>query len=194
MVKPGVEQFALRLRNLLILLGIRRNCLWSGRSRSLHLFIRKVIQQIVVIIEAYHFVKHVQNCIQHPAVKANSKCRGIYWGSSMLTSTQQITNDHLFCIRHILEKIWEYNEAVHQLFVDFKNAYDSVRKEVLYNILIEFGIPIKMVRLLLMCLNETYSRVLVGKHLSDMFPIRNGLKQCDMRSLTMCIPHKILHG
>jgi len=30
-----------------------------------------------------------------------------------------------------------------------------------------------------MCLNETYSRVRVGKNLSDMFPIRNGLKQGD---------------
>jgi len=28
-----------------------------------------------------------------------------------------------------------------------------------------------------MCLNETYSTVRIGKHLSDMFPIRNGLKQ-----------------
>jgi hypothetical protein len=28
-----------------------------------------------------------------------------------------------------------------------------------------------------MWLNETYSRVRVGKHLSDMFRIRNGLKQ-----------------
>ena len=30
-----------------------------------------------------------------------------------------------------------------------------------------------------MCLTETYSRVQVGKHLSDMFPVRNGLKQGD---------------
>jgi len=48
------------------------------------------------------------------------------------------TNDHLFCVHQILEKKWEYNEAVHQLFIDFKKAYDSVRREVLYNILIEF--------------------------------------------------------
>ena len=40
-----------------------------------------------------------------------------------------------------LEKKWEYNEAVHQLFIDFKAAHNSVRREVLYNILIEFGIP-----------------------------------------------------
>jgi hypothetical protein len=28
---------------------------------------------------------------------------------------------------------WEYNETVHQLAIDFKKAYDSVRREVLYN-------------------------------------------------------------
>ena len=35
----------------------------------------------------------------------------------------------------------------------------SVRREVLYNILIEFEIPKKLVRLIKMCLTETYSRV-----------------------------------
>jgi len=73
----------------------------------------------------------------------------------------------------------EYNEAVHQLFIDFRKAYDSVRREVLYNILIEFGIPMKLVSLIKMCLSETYSRVRVGKNLCDMFPIRNGWKQGD---------------
>jgi hypothetical protein len=29
---------------------------------------------------------------------------------------------------------------VHQLFIDFKKAHDSVKREVLYNILLEFGI------------------------------------------------------
>ena len=68
---------------------------------------------------------------------------------------------------------------MHQLFIDFKKAYDSVRREVLYNILIEFGIPKKLVRLIKMGLTETYSRVWVGKNLSDMFPTRNNLKQRD---------------
>jgi hypothetical protein len=66
---------------------------------------------------------------------------------------------------------------MHQLFIDFKKAYDSVDREVLYNILLEFGIPKKLVRLIKMCLNETYSKVCVGKFLSDRFPIQNGLKQ-----------------
>ena len=48
----------------------------------------------------------------------------------------------------------EYNEAVHQLLIDFKKAYDSVRREVLFNILIEFGVPKKLLRLVKMCLTE----------------------------------------
>ena len=60
--------------------------------------------------------------------------------------------------------------------LDFNKAYDSVRREVLYKILIEFGIPMTLVRLIKICLNEAYSRVHGGKHLSDMFPITNGLK------------------
>jgi hypothetical protein len=105
-------------------------------------------------------------------------------------------------------KKWEYNETVHQLFIDFKKAYDSVSKGVLYNILIEFGVPMKLDRLTKMCLNETYSKVRIGKHLSDKggwdaikhthiqlrlmvyfltyfsdsFPIQTGLKQGDALS------------
>jgi hypothetical protein len=73
-------------------------------------------------------------------------------------------------------------KPVYQIFIDSKKAYDSVRREVLYNILIEFGIPMQLVRLIKLCLTESYSRVRVGKNLSDMSPIRNGLKQGDSLS------------
>jgi hypothetical protein len=73
---------------------------------------------------------------------------------------------------------------VHQLFilVDFKKAYNSFRREALYDILIEFGIPKKLVRLIKMCLTETYNTDWVGKNFSEMFPIRNGLKQGEVLS------------
>jgi hypothetical protein len=58
-----------------------------------------------------------------------------------------------------MTKTWEYNETVHQLFIDFKKAYDSVRREVLHNILTEFVVPMKLVMLIKICLNETYGEV-----------------------------------
>jgi hypothetical protein len=65
------------------------------------------------------------------------------------------TADHMLCIHQMLEKKKrDYNEAEHQKIVDFKKAYDSVRREVLYNILFEFGIPMKLVRLIKMCLTN----------------------------------------
>jgi hypothetical protein len=82
------------------------------------------------------------------------------------------TTDQIFYIRQILEKKWEYNGTVHQLFIDFKKAYDSVKREVIYNILLDFDVPKKLVKLIKIFLNE----VCVGKLLSDKFPIQNGLK------------------
>ena len=52
----------------------------------------------------------------------------------------------------------------------------------MYNILVEFGIHIKMARPIKVCLTETYSMVRIGKNLSDTVPIRNGLKQEDVQS------------
>jgi hypothetical protein len=72
------------------------------------------------------------------------------------------TTDQIFYIRQILEKKWEYNGTVHQLFIDFKKTHDSVRK-VLYNILIELGIPRKLVRPIKMCLNETCGKIRIDR-------------------------------
>ena len=49
----------------------------------------------------------------------------------------------------------------------------------MYNILTDLAFPMHQVRLIKICLNETYSKVWVGKHWSNMFPIKNGLKQGD---------------
>jgi hypothetical protein len=57
------------------------------------------------------------------------------------------------------------------------SIHDSDRRELLYNIFIEFRIPRKLAGLIKMCLNETYSRVHIGKNLSDKFTIQNDLKK-----------------
>jgi hypothetical protein len=95
----------------------------------------------------------------------------IFYGEELLdqrpTPKLEVRLLFFYCIRQILEKKWGYNETVHQLFIDLKKTYVSVRREVLYNIRIEFGATIKLFRLIKMCLNETDSKVRIGKHLSD---------------------------
>jgi hypothetical protein len=54
---------------------------------------------------------------------------------------------------------------VRQLFIDIKRAYDSVRREVLYNTLIEFDIPIvytRPVKVFLLCLASTLGETSSG--------------------------------
>ena len=132
---------------------------WKESIIVLYLFIWRVI---VVIVEACHFfVSYLENFIQHPAVKLNSICRGNYWGSLVLILTQQVNYwSYVLLSSNSWEK-WEYTEEVQQLVIDFQKVSDSFRREILYNILTEFGILMKMIRLIKMCLDEYYRGVWV---------------------------------
>jgi len=85
-------------------------------------------------------------------------------------------------MHQILEKKWEYNGTIHQLFIDFKKACGSLKRVSLCNIFIELGIHMKFHRVFKMCLSETYGNVCIGKYLSDTFPIQNDLKEGDTLS------------
>jgi len=74
---------------------------------------------------------------------------------------------------------WEYSGTVYQLFIHFEKAYNSVRREILYNIL-NYWYMVSMKMGYYSILSETYSEVRVGKILSNTFPIRNFLKQGDV--------------
>jgi hypothetical protein len=41
---------------------------------------------------------------------------------------------------------------------------------------LQYGIKTKPLRLIKFCLNETYNKVRINKHLSDAYPIHNGVK------------------
>jgi hypothetical protein len=56
---------------------------------------------------------------------------------------------------------WDSASAVYR----FQKSLDSIKREVLSNILLEFGIPKKLVWLIKMCLNEIYSKVRIAKNL-----------------------------
>jgi hypothetical protein len=68
-------------------------------------------------------------------------------------------------------------QYLNQLFIHYEKVYDLVGREVLYNILTEIVITLKLGRLIKMHLNGTYNKVHIGKNLSDAFHVQNGLNK-----------------
>jgi hypothetical protein len=161
----------------IFIFGIRINCLRSGRSRSLYLSLKddKIYccnYKVISILPTTY--KILSNILLSRLTPYAEEIIGDYQCGFRRNWS---TTDHKIWLRQILAKKREYNKEVHKLLIDFQKAYDTVRREVLYNIRIEFVIPMKLVRIIKLCLNETYGGVRVGKNLSDTFPIRTGLKQ-----------------
>jgi hypothetical protein len=62
--------------------------------------------------------------------------------------------------------------AARLIFIGFKKAKGSVKKEMLYNIFIKFCVPIKLIWLNKMYLNENYSNIDTDRHLSGSFLLK----------------------
>lgn len=62
-----------------------------------------------------------------------------------------------------MERKWEHNGTASQLFIDFKEAYQSVAIEVLYNVLTELHKHLKLSRPTEGCSNVGYSNVSIDR-------------------------------
>lgn len=80
-----------------------------------------------------------------------------------------ITNQVLY-IRQMPENKREYSGAVH---------YYSAMRKVLCDIFIQWCIPLNIGSEIEMCLNESSSKVRLGRYLSDTVPVQNALQHCD---------------
>ncbi|XP_020806218.1 uncharacterized protein LOC110182509 [Drosophila serrata] len=92
------------------------------------------------------------------------------------------TMDQIFTLRQILEKSYENQIDTYHLFVDYKAAFDSPRRDRLYAAMSELGIPAKLIRLCMMTLSNTISSVRVGNDQSETFYTKCGLRQGDSLS------------
>ncbi|KAI5731765.1 hypothetical protein M8J77_015617 [Diaphorina citri] len=89
------------------------------------------------------------------------------------------TLDHIFTLRQVFEKVWEYNNGGHFVFIDFKKAYDSANRPCLLKILKEFQIPTKLISLISDCLDKTLCKIKMPNTNSDEFEVTSGLRQGD---------------
>jgi hypothetical protein len=61
------------------------------------------------------------------------------------------TTDHILVIRQIMEKSYEFTKDLHMVFIDYKQAYDSIDRERLWKILKNFGLPTKLINMIKLC-------------------------------------------
>ena len=91
--------------------------------------------------------------------------------------TGKSTTDQIFTVQNLLEKVWEHNVEIHQIFIDFQKAYDSIRRDKLYAIMEHFGIPNKLIRLAKATMQNSTYYLKIGTIMTDGFKVGTGLKQ-----------------
>src|SRR5215469_17341388 len=95
------------------------------------------------------------------------------------------TTDKIFIMQQMLEKCYEYNIEMHLLFIDLKQAFDSVDRQKTIQILQELRIPNKLVQLMKMTLKNTEASVKIENLTSKPFLISSGVCQGDPLSATI---------
>ena len=82
----------------------------------------------------------------------------------------------------ILEKYWEYNKNLYQIYIDYRQAYDSIHRTSMWQILKEYGIPQKLITMIKACYNNSKCCIKLGKKTSAPFTVESGLRQGCMLS------------
>ena len=92
------------------------------------------------------------------------------------------TIDNIFAIRQTQEKAYEYYIHLHNLYIDFKQAFDSINRDRMLNDLVILGLPKKLVRLISVTMTGPKATVRVDNQYTPAFPITNGMRQGDALS------------
>lgn len=87
------------------------------------------------------------------------------------------TVDMIFTARQLQEKCREQHQDLFMVFVDLSKAFDTVQRELLWDVLLWIGCPIKFVNILRQFHDGMAARVKIRGQVSDPFPVRTGVRQ-----------------
>ena len=87
----------------------------------------------------------------------------------------------------MIEKHNKHGLNLRMLFIDFKQAFDSINRKRLFEAMDKMGIPQKLIRLIRMTMCQTKARVKIDHRISAPFKFNKGVKQGDGLSTTLFI-------
>lgn len=87
------------------------------------------------------------------------------------------TVDMVFTARQLQEKCREQHQDLFMAFVDLSKAFDTVQRDLLWDILLRFGCPSKFVNILRQFHDGMNARVTIGGQESASFPVCTGVRQ-----------------
>lgn len=138
----------------------------SDCNNSRGIFLLSVAGKVLAKIMLARLVTHVSEAVLPESQCGFRKERG--------------TIDMVFSLRQIQEKSMEQNRDLYIVFVDLTKAFDTVPRELLWKILLKYGVPEKFLNMIKLFHSGMEAKVSMNNIESSAFPVEVGVKQGDV--------------
>ena len=95
------------------------------------------------------------------------------------------TADMIFTVRQLQEKCREQNKPLYMAFIDLTKAFDTVDRELLWEVLARYGCPPKFIRIIRLLHDQMMATVLISGGDSEPFEVKTGVKQGCIKAPTL---------
>lgn len=95
------------------------------------------------------------------------------------------TVDAIHTVKQLMEKTYQHKIELELLFIDFQQAFDSIKRKELKRALKKLGVPSKLRRLIMMTMKRTTVSIKTQKGETEEFEIDKGVRQGDSLSATL---------
>jgi hypothetical protein len=85
--------------------------------------------------------------------------------------------DNIFILRQMYEKCYEYHNELHNAFIDFNQAFDSINRSTVIKVLKEMQIPGKIVSLVKLVTQHTKAKIKLHNEYTEQIEVKTGIKQ-----------------